>query len=254
MQILHSKISGKGTPLLILHGYFGMSDNWKTLGKKFAESFEIHLIDQRNHGRSFHQDEFNYAHLADDLFAYVNYYKLDKIIVLGHSMGGKTAMLFAVKYASFVDKVIIADISPKYYQPHHNDILKALNSVDFKIHNTRKLVDEKIAEIITDVGVRSFLLKNVYWKEKGILDYRFNLKSLTENNAEVGKALPIHTLFEGKVLFIAAGNSGYILNDDHALIKLHFPNSSIQSIANVGHWLHAESPELFYKLVMKFLR
>lgn len=254
MQILHSKISGKGTPLLILHGYFGMSDNWKTLGKKFAESFEIHLIDQRNHGRSFHQDEFNYAHLADDLFAYVNYYKLDKIIVLGHSMGGKTAMLFAVKYPSFVDKVIIADISPKYYQPHHNDILKALNSVDFKIHNTRKLVDEKIAKIISDVGVRSFLLKNVYWKEKGILDYRFNLKSLTENNAEVGKALPIHTLFEGKVLFIAAGNSGYILNHDHALIKSHFPNSSIQSIANVGHWLHAESPELFYKLVMKFLR
>ena len=170
MQILHSKISGKGTPLLILHGYFGMSDNWKTLGKKFAESFEIHLIDQRNHGRSFHQDEFNYAHLADDLFAYVNYYKLNKIIVLGHSMGGKTAMLFAVKYPNFVDKVIIADISPKYYQPHHNDILKALNSVDFKIHNTRKLVDEKIAEIISDVGVRSFLLKNVYWKEKGILD------------------------------------------------------------------------------------
>ena len=254
MQILHSKISGKGTPLLILHGYFGMSDNWKTLGKKFAESFEIHLIDQRNHGRSFHQDEFNYAHLADDLFAYVNYYKLDKIIVLGHSMGGKTAMLFAVKYPSFVDKVIIADISPKYYQPHHNDILKALNSVDFKIHNTRKLVDEKIAEIISDVGVRSFLLKNVYWKEKGILDYRFNLKSLTDNNAEVGKALPVHTLFEGKVLFIAAGNSGYILNDDHSLIKLHFPNSSIQTIANVGHWLHAESPELFYKLVMKFLR
>ena len=254
MQILHSKISGKGTPLLILHGYFGMSDNWKTLGKKFAESFEIHLIDQRNHGRSFHQDEFNYAHLADDLFAYVNYYKLDKIIVLGHSMGGKTAMLFAVKYPSFVDKVIIADISPKYYQHHHNDILKALNSVDFKIHNTRKLVDEKIAEIISDVGVRSFLLKNVYWKEKGILDYRFNLKSLTDNNAEVGKALPVHTLFEGKVLFIAAGNSGYILNDDHALIKLHFPNSSIQTIANVGHWLHAESPELFYKLVMKFLR
>ena len=254
MQILHSKISGKGTPLLILHGYFGMSDNWKTLGKKFAESFEIHLIDQRNHGRSFHQDEFNYAHLADDLFAYVNYYKLNKIIVLGHSMGGKTAMLFAVKYPNFVDKVIIADISPKYYQPHHNDILKALNSVDFKIHNTRKLVDEKIAEIISDVGVRSFLLKNVYWKEKGILDYRFNLKSLTDNNAEVGKALPVHTLFEGKVLFIAAGNSGYILNDDHALIKLHFPNSSIQSIANVGHWLHAESPELFYKLVMKFLR
>ena len=126
--------------------------------------------------------------------------------------------------------------------------------MDFKIHNTRKLVDEKIAEIIPNPGVRSFLLKNVYWKEKGVLDYRFNLTSLTENNHEVGKALPVHALFEGKVLFISAGNSGYILNDDHALIKLHFPNSSIDKIPNVGHWLHAESPELFYELVMKFLR
>jgi len=179
-----------------------MSDNWKSLGNKFAEGFQTHLIDQRNHGRSFHSTNFNYDCLADDLFRYVIHHNLKKIVLLGHSMGGKTAMLFAVKYPKFVDKLIVADISPRYYQPHHNEILKALNSVNFTNQNTRKLVDQKIAELIPDTGVRSFLLKNVYWKEKGILGYRFNLKSLTDNNIEVGKELPLNTSFKGKVLFI----------------------------------------------------
>ena len=253
MQILHSKIIGEGVPLLILHGYFGMSDNWKSLGNKFAEGFQTHLIDQRNHGRSFHSTNFNYDCLADDLFRYVIHHNLKKIVLLGHSMGGKTAMLFAVKYPKFVDKLIVADISPRYYQPHHNEILKALNSVNFTNQNTRKLVDQKIAELIPDTGVRSFLLKNVYWKEKGILGYRFNLKSLTDNNIEVGKELPLNTSFKGKVLFISAGDSGYINNEDLFLIKAHFPNSSVTIMSDVGHWLHAENPNLFYKLVINFI-
>ena len=254
MQILHSKIIGEGTPLLILHGYFGMCDNWKSLGNKFAKAFQVHLIDQRNHGRSFHSTNFNYDCLADDLFRYVIHYNLKKIVLLGHSMGGKTAMLFAVKYPNFIDKLIVADISPRYYQPHHNDILKALNSVNFTIQNTRKLVDQKIAELIPDMGVRSFLLKNVYWKEKGILGYRFNLQALTKNNEEVGKALPSFTSFHKKTLFLAGGNSQYITNKDISLIKKHFPEVSIQTVPNAGHWLHAESPDIFYELVMSFLK
>ena len=169
MEILHSKIIGEGVPFLILHGYLGMGDNWKSLGNQFEEHFQIHLIDQRNHGRSFHADEFDYENLTKDLLNYIQYHNLENVILLGHSMGGKTAMLFAVKYPRVVDRLIIADISPRYYQPHHTDILKALNSVDFSIQNSRKLVDEKITELIPDIGVRSFLLKNVYWKEKGIL-------------------------------------------------------------------------------------
>jgi pimeloyl-ACP methyl ester carboxylesterase len=253
MQILHSKIIGEGAPLLILHGYFGMCDNWKSLGNKFAKVFQVHLIDQRNHGRSFHSTNFNYDCLADDLYRYVIHHNLKKIVLLGHSMGGKTAMLFSVKYPDFVDKLIVADISPRYYQPHHNEILKALNSVNFTIQNTRKLVDQKIAELIPDMGVRSFLLKNVYWKGKGILGYRFNLKSLTENNIEVGKELPLNTSFKGNVLFISAGDSGYINNDDLSLIKSHFPNSSVTIMSDVGHWLHAEKPNLFQELVINFI-
>ena len=253
MEILHSKIIGEGVPLLILHGYLGMGDNWKSLGNQFEEHFQIHLIDQRNHGRSFHADEFDYENLTKDLLNYIQYHNLENVILLGHSMGGKTAMLFAVKYPRVVDRLIIADISPRYYQPHHTDILKALNSVDFSIQNSRKLVDEKITELIPDIGVRSFLLKNVYWKEKRILAFRFNLQSLTKNNVEVGKALPSLTTFDKETLFLVGGNSGYIKENETPMIKAHFPKASIKTIANVGHWLHAEKPKVFYELVMSFL-
>lgn len=253
MEILHSKIIGEGTPFLILHGYFGMSDNWKSLGNLFSEHFQMHLIDQRNHGRSFHADDFDYETLAEDLYNYIEYHELEQVILLGHSMGGKTAMLFAVEYPELVDKLIIADISPRYYQPHHNEILKALNSVDFSIHNSRKLVDEKVSELIPEFGVRSFLLKNIYWREKGILDFRFNLQSLTENNSEVGKALPSFTTFDGDTMFLAGGDSGYITENEVPIIKAHFPKAEIKTIANAGHWLHADNPKRFYELVLEFL-
>lgn len=253
MEILHSRIVGQGKPFLILHGYFGMGDNWKSLANQFGESFEMHLIDQRNHGRSFHADEFDYELMVEDLYEYIDHHGLEDIILLGHSMGGKTAMLFAVEYPELVDKLLIADISPRYYQPHHNEILKALNSVDFSVHTSRKLVEDQLAQYIPEMGVRQFLLKNVYWREKGQLDFRFNLQSLTENNSEVGKALPSFTSFEGETLFLAGGNSNYITQDEVPLIKAHFPNSKVVTVANAGHWLHAENPKGFYEEVMKFL-
>ena len=253
MSILHSNIVGTGQPFLILHGYFGMGDNWKSLANQFAEKYEVHMIDQRNHGRSFHSDAFDYELMAEDLYNYIQHHNLNRILLLGHSMGGKTAMLFAVEYPELVDKLLVADISPRYYQPHHNEILKALNSVDFSIHNSRNLVDAQLAKYIPELGTRQFLLKNVYWKEKGRLDFRFNLSSLTKNNSEVGKALPSFTTFDGEVLFLAGGNSSYITSEEVPLIKAHFPNSQIVTIPNAGHWLHAENPSGFYKEVMQFL-
>ena len=253
MEILHSRIVGEGTPFLILHGYFGMGDNWKSLANQFGEHFQMHLIDQRNHGRSFHAEEFDYELLAEDLYHYIEHHQLEKVILLGHSMGGKTVMLFAVEYPELVDKLIIADISPRYYQPHHNEILKALNSIDFTIHTSRKLVEEQLAQYISEAGVRQFLLKNVYWREKGQLDFRFNLDSLTENNSEVGTALPSFTSFEGDTLFLAGGSSGYITENEVPIIKAHFPKALIETIANAGHWLHADNPKEFYEKVIRFL-
>ncbi len=253
MDILHSRILGKGQPFLILHGYFGMGDNWKSLGNKFAEFYEVHLIDQRNHGRSFHADEFDYEVMVEDLYNYIAHYGLEDCILLGHSMGGKTAMLFAVEYPELIQKLLIADISPRAYEPHHNEILAALNSVDFSVQNSRQLVDEKLNELIPELGVRQFLLKNVYWKEKGQLDFRFNLPSLTENNPEIGEALPSFTSYEGPTLFLAGGNSGYITIEEEPIIKAHFPNATIVTIAGAGHWLHADNPISFFDLVVKFL-
>ena len=253
MEVLHSTILGSGQPLLILHGYFGMSDNWKSLGNQFAENFEVHLIDQRNHGRSFHSDEFDYELLVEDLHYYIEQHHLQKVILMGHSMGGKVVMQFAVTYPNLVDKLIVADISPKYYKPHHEYILAALNSVNFTLHTTRKKVEEVLKIDIKEQGIIQFLLKNVYWESKEKLAYRFNLQSLTENNSEVGAALPSFTHFDGETLFLSGENSNYITKEDIPLISAHFSNSQIVTVKNAGHWLHAENSVQFYNEVVSFL-
>ena len=252
-EALHSQILGEGKPLLILHGYFGMSDNWRTLGNQFAENYQVHLIDQRNHGRSFHADDFTYEVLVDDLYAYIKHYQLENIFLIGHSMGGKTAMLFAATYPEIVDKLIVVDISPKAYAPHHNAILAGLNSIDFKVQNSRSLVDEQLKKYIPEMGIRQFLMKNLYWAAKGVLDFRFNLDSLTKNNPEVGKALPNEASYSKGTLFLKGEKSGYILPEEQLIIDKHFPNHTIVEIKNAGHWLHAENPDDFYKEVNTFL-
>lgn len=253
MQVLHSTIIGKGSPLIILHGYFGMGDNWRVLGNRFSNNFEVHMVDQRNHGRSFHSDDFDYELLVEDLLNYVEHYNLTKVNMLGHSMGGKVAMLFAVNYPDFVDKLMVADISPKFYQPHHEHILEALNAVNFLIHNSRKKVEDVLKIYIDEPGIIQFILKNVYWKTKEHLDFRFNLSSLTLNNSEVGEALPSFTHFDQPTLFLKGENSDYISEGDEALIEAHFSNATIVTIKNAGHWLHAENPTQFYSEIVNFL-
>ncbi len=253
MEVLHSQILGEGQPLLILHGYFGMSDNWKTLGNQFSEDYQVHLIDQRNHGRSFHSEAFNYQLLAEDLYNYIQYHNLEKVFLIGHSMGGKTAMFFATAYPELVAKLIVVDISPKEYKPHHNAILAGLNAINFTEQNSRKLVDEKLANYIPELGVRQFLLKNVYWEEKGKLTFRFNLQSLTENNPKVGEALPQDVSYIQETLFLKGEKSGYIVPEEQLIIDKHFPNNKVVEIKNAGHWLHAENPNDFYAEVCEFL-
>jgi esterase len=252
--LLHSNILGKGQPFIILHGFLGMSDNWKTLGKKFSEQgFEVHLIDQRNHGRSFHSNEFNYEVLIQDLKEYCEAYHLHDIILLGHSMGGKTAMLFAATYPKMISKLIVADISPRFYPVHHDAILEGLSALDFNKIHTRKEADVVLANYIKDFGIRQFLLKNIYWKEKGALGLRLNLKALINNIEEIGEALPSTLTFKGDTLFLHGDTSEYIGAEDEALIKLQFPKAKIETISNAGHWLHAENPKEFYDMVMCFI-
>ena len=253
-MILHSNIIGSGKPLIILHGFLGMGDNWKTLAAQFSESgFEVHLVDQRNHGRSFHSDEFNYDVMAEDLKTYCENHNLQDIILLGHSMGGKTAMLFAALYPNTVYKLLVADISPRYYPIHHDAILKGLSQLDFSQIKSRGQADKVLSTHVSDLGTRMFLLKNLYWVKKGQLGLRLNLEVLKDQVAEVGEALPIHATFNKPTLFLRGDKSEYIGETDEAIIHRHFPKSNIITIANAGHWLHAENPEDFYKAVMDFI-
>ena len=253
-MILHSNIIGEGRPFVILHGFLGMGDNWKTLAKQFSESnFEVHLVDQRNHGRSFHADEFDYELMAEDLKQYCEEKNIEDIVLLGHSMGGKTAMTFSTKYSELVDKLLVADISPRYYPIHHDAILEGLSSLDFSEIKSRGQADKALSDYVQEVGTRMFLLKNLYWIEKGQLGLRINLPILKENVSEVGEALPVHAIFEKDTLFLRGDKSEYIDESDESIIQRHFPNSEIATIANAGHWLHAENPKSFYETVIGFI-
>lgn len=261
MELLHAQVIGEGKPFVILHGFLGMSDNWRTLGRRFGEDdYEMHLIDQRNHGRSFHSDEFSYECMVEDLKYYLDANNLDNIVLLGHSMGGKTAMQFAVKYPNRVAKLIVADIAPKSYPQHHQAILKGLSSLKFADPelgvegiSSRGEADKALSEYVAIHAVRQFLLKNLYWESKGKLALRMNLSALIENIEEIGMALPDEAVFEGETLFISGGKSEYILPEDEVLLKRHFPNYQLTKIRGVGHWLHAEKPEEFYEIVAGFL-
>lgn len=255
MQKLHSQLFGQGKPLLVLHGFLGMSDNWKTLGIKFAEQgYQVHLIDQRNHGQSFHSDAFSYELLSADIKKYISENNLQNVSIIGHSMGGKTAMLLATQFPNLIEKLVVVDIAPKYYPVHHQQIINALQSVDFQKITSRKEVEEVLSHSISDMGTRQFLLKNVYWQTKEKLGFRFHLSALAKNIVEIGKALPENAFFNEKTLFIRGEKSNYITDSDFSDIKKHFPNSEIITIKNAGHWVQAENPIDFFSETLSFLK
>lgn len=254
-EILYSKIEGEGgKPMIVLHGYFGMSDNWNTFGKQMVEKgYEMHLLDLRNHGRSFHSDAWSYDVMVQDVIRYMDHYNITEAIVLGHSMGGKVAMHLATKFPNRVEKLIVADIAPRAYAPHHQDILEALNAVDFSQKPSRKEVDDRISTYINDVGTKQFLLKSLYWKEPDQLAFRFNLEVFNKDEQVVGEGIAEDARYDKPTLFIRGGASKYIQEKDEASIALHFPQAVIDTIPNAGHWLHAENPKLFFEKVLDFL-
>jgi len=252
---LHSNILGQGRPFIILHGFLGMGDNWKTLGMQYSDQgFEVHLVDQRNHGHSFQHQDFSYEVMVEDLKEYCDVHSLESIVLLGHSMGGKTAMLFAAKYPELVSKLLVADISPRFYPIHHDAILEGLSSLDFSIIKSRGEADKQLSHFVYDFGTRQFLLKNLYWKEKGQLGLRLNLEVLKEYVSEVGEALPSHLKFEKDTLFLRGDRSEYIASSDEDIILRQFPKAKIVTIKNAGHWLHAENPTDFFNEAIYFIR
>ncbi|APQ17888.1 alpha/beta fold hydrolase [Maribacter hydrothermalis] len=253
-QILHSLILGEGKPLIILHGFLGMLDNWKTLGTSYSENgFQVHLVDQRNHGKSFHSPNFNYDILSDDLLNYMNHYEIKSAAVIGHSMGGKTAMQFACSYPERVNKLLIADIAPKFYPPHHQDIINGLNAIDTTNLKSRNDADQQLKKYISNLGIRQFLLKNLDRDENKKLCFKFNLEVLSEKMDEIGDNISSTDSYSGPTLFLRGDRSEYITKNDIELINLHFPIAKVETIENAGHWLHAENPEQFLEKSLPFL-
>ncbi len=253
MELNFKKVGESGKELVILHGLFGSLDNWMTLAKKFGEDYQVYLLDQRNHGQSNHSEQFDYPIMAEDLKEFIKKHQLNQPLILGHSMGGKTAMHFAAKYPELLSKLVIVDIAPVNYPVHHQEILNAMKKVDFDAVERRSDVEDVLKEDIEEAGVRQFLLKNLYWVADGQLDWRFNLKVLSENIEEISAGMQITQTYEGSTLFLSGGKSNYIIEQYHSKIFEFFPNATIKTIQHAGHWVHAEAADDFYIIVNSFL-
>jgi esterase len=256
MNILHSNIIGSGdNHMIILHGFLGMGDNWKTHAKNLAEKgYCVHLVDQRNHGRSFWSEIFDYDTMVEDLRIYLDHHGLDQVILLGHSMGGKTAMGFALKHGDRIQKLIIADIAPKYYAPHHQQILAGLSSLNFEEISSRKAAAEHLENYIPDAGTRQFLLKNLYWVSDGQLGLRVNIAVLKNAAEAIGADIESRNAFPQSTLFLHGELSNYINpQTDRESILQYFPKAEILEIKGAGHWLHAEQPKIFFDTLMHWL-
>ena len=248
---LHYRELGEGQPLVILHGLFGNSDNWQTHAKKLSEYFRVILVDQRNHGHSDWSNEFSYDLMAKDLNELFIDLNLKKAIVLGHSMGGKTAIRFTQLYPSKIEKLIVVDIGVKEYPMHHEEILKGLHSIDLEKVTTRREAEEILSKYIPSNGVRQFLLKNLYWIEKGKLAWRMNIPVLEKEMPEILTILPNKEIFNS-TLFIRGMLSNYILDEDIPKLEDQFTDFQMVSIENAGHWVHAEAPLEFIEIVLEF--
>ncbi|PCJ77857.1 MAG: alpha/beta hydrolase [Flavobacteriales bacterium] len=253
MQLHYKKYGNGEQPFIILHGLLGMLDNWNTIGKQLPEHFCVYLIDQRNHGRSPYSDEHCYQAMVDDLLEFVDENNLQEIILIGHSMGGKTAMKFAQNHPEYVQKLVVVDIGPKYYPIKHDDLLKGIQAVDLNIVNSRKQAEKILEKYIADFAERQFLLRNLYWIEKGKLAWRFNLQAIAKNIENIGEETN-DRMFGEPTLFIRGEKSDYILEKDIDAISLTFPNAEFVTIKKAGHWVHAENPQVFLEELLKFIR
>ena len=254
MLLNYKKIGETGKSIIILHGVFGFLDNWLTIGKTISElSFQVYLIDQRNHGRSPHDGGLDYTTFASDLKEFLDQQNIVNPILLGHSMGGKTVMEYAVTYPETYEKLVIADIGPKAYPIHHAKILKGLNAVPINEIENRQQADDVLAGYEPLLLVRQFLLKNLYRKEEGGFGWRFNLPLLSSEMANVGREIVSEKPIEVPTLFMRGDKSDYILDQDWDGILKIFPKAQLVTIENSGHWIQAEQPKAFVKTLADFL-
>ncbi len=255
MTLFH-RAYGSGPPLLILHGLLGSGGNWHTLSRTvFGQAFHVFALDLRNHGRSPHSDVFDYPTMAADVVAFMDRQGLARAHVLGHSMGGKTAMYLATLHPERVDRLVVVDMAPKAYPARHGPILEALQAVRPADYPDRAAIDAALARYLPSVPIRQFLLKNLTLDpETKTYRWQMNLDAIVRHYERLNEALPATAVFEGPALFVRGERSDYILDGDEALITQHFPQARLVTIPGAGHWVHADAPEAFAGAVMEFLQ
>lgn len=249
---LHFKKQGNGQAIIILHGLFGMLDNWQSIANELAKNFEVWLVDARNHGHSPHSNDFSYEVMAYDLHEFIKDHGILQPVIIGHSMGGKTAMWHAQLFAHEIKKLIVVDMGIKQYPVHHQQIIAALQAVDFHKIQSRKEAEESMMPHISEPSIRQFLLKSLHRNTDGSYNWRFNLPVIAEKITNVSVALP-QIEVQVPTLFIRGELSNYILEKDYSSISETFSNSEIKSIKNAGHWVHAEASDEVVQLIIDFV-
>ncbi len=253
MELYYRKI-GSGSPLIILHGLFGMSDNWMSIAKRIAEKHTVYIPDQRNHGRSPHHPAFNYSVLMKDVEDFINTHIGVPVHIIGHSMGGKTGMLLALTRPELLHKLIVVDIAPKTYdRPLFKTFLQQLLTIDLEGLNSRKEADARLAEKIKTPAIRQFLLKNLYRDDNLHFKWRINLNSLYQNIDSILTGNDFHGRYKNEILFIRGGRSDYITEADIDPIKQYFPQALLKTIPGATHWVHADAPDELCAALRGFL-
>ena len=250
---LHFRSYGQGSPLIILHGLFGSLENWHTVSERLSSRFQVFAVDQRNHGQSPHSSEMDYKLMAEDLAEFMQTNHLKETHILGHSMGGKTAMQFALLYPEQVRRLVVVDVAPRAYAPRHNQILEAMLSLDLAHLKDRKQIEKALEPQIPELALRRFLIKSVARLPGGELAWKLNLEGINAHYDKLNAELTSDQPFKKPTLFVRGEKSDYIKESDEALIRRLFPAADIRTIEGAGHWVHAEAPEVFVDMVLDFL-
>jgi Predicted hydrolases or acyltransferases (alpha/beta hydrolase superfamily) len=253
MELFYNQYGESGPPLIILHGLLGAHGNWHTLSRTaFRQVAQVYAVDQRNHGRSPHADRIDYPSMAADLRAFINRHALAPATLLGHSMGGKTAMQTALSFPDRVDALIVVDMAPKAYPPHHTDLMEALARIAPETYEDRDAIDAALAEDVPSRPVRQFLLKNLDY-DGDTYTWQMNLDAIRAHYGDITAALPADSTFDGPALFVRGGQSEYVSDGDLDDIRERFPNAELVTIEAAGHWVHADAPEALAEAVTDFL-
>ncbi len=255
MKLFYRHFGDGGQPVVILHGLFGISDNWVTIGRRLGEKYDVFIPDQRNHGQSPHSDTFNYYALVDDLYEFIEDHGLTNPVVIGHSMGGKVAMNFALEHPSKADKLVVVDMSVREYKARkqHIEIIEALLSVDMSKVKSRAEVEKLVSEKVESPRIIQFVMKNLYRVNNNTFAWRINIKGIYENLEDIFLGIESSYTFDKPALFIKGELSDYILDEDYDLIGKYFPKAQFHTIKGATHWVHAEKPDELCDVVDRFL-